>query len=471
MPSRRRFLASAALATGLAGCTGGESGDPNGTTATETTTGETTETTATTARETQTTTDETTTEETPTFEPQKETPESDVVQWRVAYDAPISLSPVAGDGAVYVALGEVEHYQSEEPQSTGALSALEIADGTPRWTTELPAPPLGGPYFHDGSAYCVSGGSSGFWGIDNRLHRFASDGIERWRTSPVNQFLDVLAFGDGRAYLGTNDDALAFDGQRTFAVGLSDGRQRWSVETGDAFDGRYVSETLLVAPGGGQAVANHDPRTGERRWQRKLEPLGSESEQFTVADDALFVTGSPEGEGGFAAIELGDGSERWRYAEGGGTAFVPTGAAVAGDTVVGTEYGGRVFGLSVADGSERWTFDAAGATRQPPVVADRTVYIRGYRKDEDDVIHALDAATGSEQWRTTVPGFVTWIHPTGESVVVKGGDRGGTIRALDSADGAVQWSFETYENLFTPAVVGKTVLVASERGIVRAIRG
>lgn len=464
MPSRRCFLASAALA-GVTGCVGGS------TDTTETTSGTnaTTSTRATTTAREPGTTDETTAEGTRTIEPRTEPPESEVVRWRVTVDAPVVQSPVAGDGAVFVAVGKVEHRQSSKSESTGALAALGARDGKPRWTTELPAAPIDAPRLYDGSAYCVSGGSSGFWGLDNRLHRFAPDGTERWRTGGIDQFLNVLAFGDGRAYLGTNDDALGFDGQRLFAVGASKGRTEWTVEAGDTFDGQYGDEMLLVAPGGGRAVANHDPRTGERRWQREFEPLGSESGSFTVADDVLFVDGSSGADGRFVAVELADGAERWAYADGGGQSFVPTGAAVAGDTVVGTEYGGRVFGLAIADGNERWTFDADGKTRQLPVVADGTVYCRGYRNGADDVIHAVDATSGIERWRATVPGFATWLRPMDDTVFVTGGDDGGTIHALDRVDGTERWSFDTDENLTAPVAADGVVYVASERGIVRAL--
>lgn len=456
MPSRRQFLLSAALA-GIAGCTGGEPASPDdtaGTTSATTTISTTTETTA----------DGTT----PNYEPRRETPKAGAVRWRVAFDAPVSYPPAVGGDEVYVAVGKVEISQDREPESSGALASLDAADGGSRWTTKLPAGPMAAPSLHDGDVYCVSGGSTGYGGIDNKLHRFDPRGTERWRTDGVDQFLNRLAFGEDRAYLATSDDALGFDGQRLIAVGLGDGDTRWSVESGDAFDGRLLDGSLLVAPGGGRAIENRDAATGERRWRREREPLGSESGAFAVHDDLLFVEGRDDEDGWFGAMAVADGSERWTYARGGGESFVPTGAAVTEAGVVGTEYGGRVFSLDPADGTEQWTFDADGDTRRAPVVADGGVYVRAYRNEDSDVIHALDSTTGEQRWRVTVPRVASSLRRTGEVLVVRG-DKGRVVYGLDPTDGSVRWSFEAPSRLSRLAVEDGSVYVTSERGVVREL--
>ncbi|MFC4552760.1 PQQ-binding-like beta-propeller repeat protein, partial [Halorussus sp. GCM10023401] len=345
--------------------------------------------------------------------------------------------------------------------------------GVPRWTADLPAAPMAAPRVHGGDAFCVAGGSSGFWGTDVRLLRFGSDGSERWRTDPVDQFLNVLAFGGGRAYLATSDDALDVEGQTLSAVGLSDGETAWSVESGDAFEGHYLDETLLVGPGGGQATASHDPATGNRQWSGKVGALSSATESFVVADGALFAETRTDGDSAFAAVELSDGTERWTYAEVpvADRPFVPTGAAVAGDIVVGTGYDGAVFALDVTDGAERWTFDADGQTREPPTVADGTLYVGAYNDGRPDAVHALDAVTGEERWRVSVRGFATFLQVAGESLVVGSHTRSREfVSALDASDGSARWTFETSEQLFRPAV-GRDgrVFVASDAGLVREL--
>ncbi|UPV99661.1 PQQ-like beta-propeller repeat protein [Halorussus gelatinilyticus] len=461
MPSRRRFLLGVGLASGLAGCTGSERSDSTGSDATGHGNG-----TRLTADGPPTTGGGTATDAGTATEPTRETPRHEAVRWRVAFDAPVERRPAIGGDAVYVGVGEAGlSANGSDARSSGSLAALGATDGTPRWTSALPAAPARRPRVRDGEVYCVAGRSNGFHGVDHRLLRFGTDGTERWRTDGIDQFLDLLAVGGGRAYLGTCDDALGLDGQRLFAVGRSGGDARWSVETGDAFGGRYLDGSLLVGLGG-RAVARHDAATGERQWQKRVEGVRSSDGSFVVADDAVLAGGPPDGDGRLAALDLADGSQRWTYAEGGGRAFVPSGAALAGDTVVGTEYDGRVFALTVGDGRERWATDLDGETRRAPVVADGTVFVGGYRSNAADVIHALDAETGAKRWRADVPGFSGGIHPTGETVVVRAGD-GRAVRSLDAADGSVRWSFEASEPLSAPVVGDGGVYAASESGIVR----
>ncbi|UPV73617.1 PQQ-like beta-propeller repeat protein [Halorussus limi] len=461
MPSRRRFLLGVALASGLAGCTGGELADSTESDATGPENG-----TRRTADGPPTTVGGTPTDSDTVPKPTRESPRHEAVRWRVAFDAPVERRPAVGGDAVYVGVGEVGlSANGSDSRSSGSLAALGATDGTPRWTSALPAAPARVPRVHDGEVYCVAGRSNGFHGVDQRLLEFGPDGTERWRTDGVDQFLDLLAVGGGRAYLGTSDDALGFDGQRLFAVGRSDGDSRWSVETGDAFRGTYLDGSLLVGLGG-RGVARHDAATGERQWQKRVEGVGSSDGSFVVADGAVLAGGPRDGDGRLAALDLADGSQRWTYAAGGGRAFVPSGAALAGDTVVGTEYGGRVFALAVGDGREQWATDLDGETRRAPVVADGTVFVGGYRSNAADVIHALDAETGETRWRADAPGFSGAVHPTGETVVVRTGD-GRAVRSLDAADGSVRWSFEASEPLSALVVDDGGVYAASESGIVR----
>lgn len=461
MPSRRRFLANVALASGLAGCTGGD-GPATETTTTEAATQ--TSATATTAKTTETA--ETTTEETQNFEPQKETPESEGVRWRVSFEDTIDYPPVVGEDRVFVPVGE-PHY-GEDEKSVGALAGLDAKDGTPEWTTRLPAAPTGRPRVGDGGVYCTVGTSDGLGlhGRDQRCVGLDTEGTERWRTDTVDQFLHVLALGEDRAYLATSDDQLGLKGQRLFAIGLGDGRTRWSVESGDAREGSYRDGLVLAAVGGGAGLAVHDAESGERRWLEEVGALGTDS-GFPVADGAV-VVGHPSGDpGGFTALDLTDGSERWRYVNDGSDPFVPTSATVAGETVVGTTFDGRVVGLDAADGTERWTLDA-GERAGTLVVGDEVVYLSG--SDEDSTaLYALDPATGTERWRVSreAIGPVALLD---DALVVSGADADREfVAGLSPTDGTELWSFETYESLGRPVISGEQVYLFSEDGVVRAL--
>lgn len=456
MPStRRRFLLSAALA-GLAGCAGSEPTNSAETT-TETTGIETT------ATDSRTTASRETPKEPATVEPRRETPVSEAVRWRVETDSPVVHPQAVGDGTVYVPVGTVEISESDEPDDSGWIVALDADDGAPRWTVELPAGPMDEPHIRDSGVYCITGGSGGFWGIDNRLVRFDPDGTERWRTDGVDQFLNVVAFGDGRAYLATSDDALGLDGQRLFGVDLASGEAEWSVEIGDAFRGRYLDGTLVVAYGGDRALGGFDPATGDPRWTKEdIQPLGTRTGSFSVADGAVFGEAS-EDDARFVAFDAADGSERWSYRPDDDERFSPISAGVLGDAVVGLTYRGRAFGLDAADGTERWTFDAGGEYGSL-VVGDGLAVVNG-----SGSLHALDPATGAERWR--VDGIEIRPYSAAGGTVVATGDtrHRDFVAGYDAADGTERWSFETDEDLTRPAVADGRVYVGSETGAVRAL--
>lgn len=474
MPSRRRFLLSAAVAASLAGCAGGESSTP-GTTATESTSSGTTETTASAATRTTTTTtgEDTTTTESAAVDPRREPPESDAVRWRVAFDDAVAYAPSAANGRIFVAVGE-PHYGTGDP-SVGALAGLDAGDGTPRWATRLPAAPTSRPRADATGVYCTTGRGDdiGLHGRDQRGIGFDRDGDERWRTDPVDQFLALVALGGDRAYFGTSDDVLSLDGQTLSAVGVANGETKWSVESGDARTGRYRSgaesrsSTVLTELAGGMGVAVHDATTGDRKWIAEATPFGAPTNPVAVADDGVIVGTGGEDEA-FALLELADGSERWRYAPESEDPFVPSAGAVGTDVLVGVAFDGEVFGLDPADGSVRWTLDPGGRGGSP-VVADGRAYVSGGPNDEPDTLRGLDAVSGEEQWRTSYEEVGPYAT-VGDGLLVRG-TRGvhEFVALLDANDGTERWSFETHEDLTAPVVADASVYVGSDRGIVREL--
>ncbi|MFN0246595.1 MAG: PQQ-binding-like beta-propeller repeat protein [Kofleriaceae bacterium] len=112
----------------------------------------------------------------------------------------------------------------------------------------------------------------------------------------------------------------------------------------------------------------------------------------------VVVTDNAAGDqGGIVALDLRDGTERWRYR----TAFPAVGAAaVSGDTVVVATKNGHVHALHLTDGTSRWSHDASagissfsGSLWGPPTIADGLVYV-----SLQGNFTALDLATGVPVW-------------------------------------------------------------------------
>lgn len=146
-----------------------------------------------------------------------------------------------------------------------------------------------------------------------------------------------------------------------------------------------------------------------------------------------------------------DGTERWHRPLGGapsnsnlgtahpvvveGTVYAPTGS-----TTSHTDAREGLYALDVADGSERWRYEVPSDVRGwtfAPAYADGTLYCAVL----DLGVVALDAADGTVKWERRVP--VTGPPTVGEgrvfaSVDPSGSDRSGVV-GLDATTGEVTW--------------------------------
>lgn len=202
------------------------------------------------------------------------------------------------------------------------------------------------------------------------------------------------------------------------------------------------------------------------------------------------------------AFDVTDGSERWHFGTG---ARIPGPPAVAGKTVYVANDGGRVYALDREDGGPRWCLDVGGEPTPSPVrAANGFVYVpvrHGSEEgDPDYAVHAVDAETGTEQWRfdggpadrssvavdedtVYVPtlGGLSAIDATRGTLRWQGGPKGShahaavrngtvyvvgnyTVEALSAADGTVRWKYGP-ENFPTmpPTVTPDRILVVMGR--------
>jgi outer membrane protein assembly factor BamB len=89
---------------------------------------------------------------------------------------------------------------------------------------------------------------------------------------------------------------------------------------------------------------------------------------------------------------------------------------------------------------------------------------------------ALDPATGAIQWERladpvySAPAVGTHVLIFGTGDVFGDAHRGG-LMALSTTDGAVVWTFDTHQSVFSaPALAGTTVVVGDSGGAVLAFR-
>jgi outer membrane protein assembly factor BamB len=178
---------------------------------------------------------------------------------------------------------------------------------------------------------------------------------------------------------------------------------------------------------GGYGLFRIHPKTGEiLAAVDRVEPGEAEGPGFagapTVAEDRVIAR---KVGGSVLAYDLELAGLLWSW-EGDGKGYAHPGVLVD-DTYYCTD-GWQVIALDVADGSERWKRALAGSVNMRPAVADGHVFVG----TDKGVFQALDALTGEPVWTLEGFGSFGWTNPVVRDGVVYVGDRGldkGTERA------------------------------------------
>ncbi|MGW7293061.1 serine/threonine-protein kinase [Streptomyces xiamenensis] len=168
-----------------------------------------------------------------------------------------------------------------------------------------------------------------------------------------------------------------------------------------------------------------------------------------------------------AAAALGAGGigfAGWRLL-GGGTDDPATGGPAAPGPGGGTPPLG-----AVAGGTRRWSIPDFPIASDPSA-ADGTLYVVRLERDEPPIVHALDAITAEERWRTPLPGGEWFPSPvvTGQTLLLSGPNS--DLHALDTTNGESRWEFPLPESqrASAPAVSDGTVYVGGARGRLYAV--
>jgi outer membrane protein assembly factor BamB len=261
-----------------------------------------------------------------------------------------------------------------------------------------------------------------------------------------SRFTSPVADGD-RLFVATGPRSLPISdddprGGFLFAVDPATDRPAWTTVLASGATGSpALFEGCVVVPTSDGSVVAVDAVSGDRRWRRSF---GAPAGTPTVADGRLFL-GSVNGH----LRALGpDGHPCWSIRRGPPVAGVGLGRrpsarckpAVDADHVYQLftrEQGASVLvAVSRDDGDVVWTttLDTDGRDARAPAVDHGTVYVPMER-----TLHALDAATGAEQWRYAFGPVPTVSTPAvGDSrlfVCAK------NVHALDVDTGTEAWRF------------------------------
>ena len=252
-------------------------------------------------------------------------------------------------------------------------------------------------------------------------------------------------------------------------------KRLWRSKVGEGLGRKYlalapvvVADQVIAADAYG-LVESHNRFSGKRLWQTRIGEIESGFFDIGLFDrkDPSFVTGGVGAGGGMAllgttagdvvAIQIADGSERWRVNLGSEVLVAPV---VGEDLVFVQTIDGRLLALEESSGEVRWSFDnqvpvltLRGTSK--PVVADGAVYT-GFASGK---VSAVRADNGQPIWehRIMLPEgrseLDRMVDVDGTPLVVGGalyaGSFQGRLKSLRRADGSPLWEKEmsTYHDL------------------------
>lgn len=273
------------------------------------------------------------------------------LKWKARL-GPLKASPAVRDGRVYV--GDLD----------GRLHCLDTADGKVLWTFEAEGEIHAGVNFH--------GRNILFGAHDSTFYCLSPEGKKVWSVTidgPINA-------------------AAAVAGDRTFAMGCSDG----VLHILDARDGKKLGQIDL----GGQSVGTA-PVVGGRVY------AGLEANQVVAAD-------------------LAKGEKLWTFEPARRAQPFHGSPAVAEGLVIAGSRDKKVYALDAATGKLAWSYETAGMVDASPVVVSGRVYV-GCLSDEGE-FYVLDLKTGKLIQQIELDAPVTGSAAVGPDCLLVGTDDG-----------------------------------------------
>ena len=214
-----------------------------------------------------------------------------------------------------------------------------------------------------------------------------------------------------------------------------------------------------------------DLATGADRWTRRIDGAGFTS-AAAVAPDATLPLVVGDDVGMVRGLDRASGETRWEYATEGEISGGPTilGDATAPRVLVGSQ-DASLSCLELATGKLLWKHAIADQIRCAPTVARTPAGDRVFLAGCDGRLHILDTATGEEAAAIEIGG------PTGTTPAVSGnlvlfGTEGGAFFAIDFLEPAVAWRKQPAANAqayrSSAAVVGDLTIVGTRGRAVEA---
>lgn len=234
---------------------------------------------------------------------------------------------------------------------------------------------------------------------------------------------------------------------RIEARDIATGERVWAVDPGDSVGTSPVLAcgTIFVSTVNETLALTTD---GEIVWRTEVGSQSGVSASPVAVDQTLYVVGS-----GITALNAETGEKRWHEA----IEHSAQGVAVADRVYVSAASNGTGEVAAVTqNGAGWWRTTRPGEVYAAPVVAENRVFA----VSKAGTLTALATADGRVEWQAGVEQGVTVPPAVAAGIVVVSAGNGTAVRAFDVGTGEPVWSFETGVSQSAPVVVGERVLAS-----------
>ncbi|MCU4752277.1 PQQ-binding-like beta-propeller repeat protein [Halobacteria archaeon AArc-curdl1] len=283
------------------------------------------------------------------------------------------------------------------------LYAVDLEDGSERWSTELPVKLMNGTIAVAEEIICGNTGSGGQFVVTRRT------GELEWATNAYHrQITGSPTISGGQIYANTDEGFV-------YSIDLNDGEINWNIEIG--YRGRKtigLSENMLYAVGRNPDAYAINLETKEREWTAQLD-------QWTMGlaiGDKMIYVGTQSSESIFG-LNKDSGEIQWEQDVG---AFVLSSISYyPGYVIAGTKKG--IVCLDEKTGEKIWNVEYGGGKASISLTRNRLY------TGSSEGVHCLNINTGEEIWRHESIGSVRGeIAVIDEMLIVS--SRNGNLYAL-----------------------------------------
>lgn len=246
-----------------------------------------------------------------------------------------------------------------------------------------------------------------------------------------------------------------FDG-KVYALDSQTGKQRWAFQTGGSvYATPEIAGGLLYVASTDHNVYALDPANGKLAWKATL---GGPLFAPVRVGDGVACVGA--GDMKVYGLDCKTGRQVWAFQAKG---FVQSEAAYANNTFFVGAWDNTFYALGSRDGTLKWSDHIGRSMFYSPSIARPMIYgDRVFAVSDDDTLHAIDQATGHEDWKAhctvaqnyfgySVPLFVGNNSTLTEASMSSPGDRlyigslgdAGAVECLDPATGNNIWTSQT----------------------------